>query len=118
MSDRLLMDRVTGSQGTFRVSTVRTDAGGGEEHIDWISGASSKDYIDENPWPYETMVFREAGSTGYYHQAYATEKEALAGHTEIIDLIKKGDLEIGKGVTGEYGNPSLTAEQWNNRVSV
>jgi hypothetical protein len=111
----LLQDTVTGPQGTFQVSTIRTFAGGAPDFQPRTSPFKVSDYASEMPWPYETMVFPEEGSTGLYHAAYPTEELARQGHTQVLDFARRGLLEIGKGVHGVFGTPSLTAEEWRSQ---
>ena len=70
---------------------------------------------DETTWPFETMVFKEVGATGQYHEPHATEQEAEERHSAICAMIREGTLEIGRGVKGEWGTPSTTPEEWNAR---
>lgn len=102
--------------GKFQVSTVRTVAGGAEEtpaNMLQLRPCSDRDYADETPWPYETMVFK-GGATGLYHAAYATRAEARRGHAEVVARLKRGEEVVG-GVQGQWGVPSLTAAEWRAR---
>lgn len=113
MSETLFNDL----SGEYEVSTIRTDAGGAApSHFLGLAFFSSEMFKDENPWPFETMVFRAKSRKGLYHEPYATKEEAEAGHTRILSALNSGILELGKGVEGEFGNPSLTAEQWRERL--
>lgn len=116
MSTQVAHDVVRDPKGDpFLISTIRTVAGGG---VDASFGPFSvSDYVGETPWPFETMVFREGSRKGLYHAAYATEAEALAGHAQMIDTIKRG-LEFGGGVKGPFGLPSLTPEEWFDRIKM
>jgi hypothetical protein len=115
MATQLAKDTVTGPLGTFRVSTIQTDAGGGEEYSSPFAPFSSSDYVSETPWPFETMIFRDGSSTGLYHAPYATKAEAVRGHAKMVDTIKQG-IEFGGGVEGVFGTPSMTAVQWEERI--
>ena len=114
MSTHLKHDLITGSLGTFRISTIQTFAGGGEDCQ--LPGFPFKDseYASDSPWPFETMVFKEHSSRGLYHAPYSTKEEALAGHELMIKTIKQG-AEFGGNVEGPFGNPSTTPEQWRER---
>lgn len=102
--------------GTWRVSTIQTFAGGARDERMFGCPFSLVDYADDTPWPYETMVFHvERGSIGHYHEPHESEAIALARHEAIVSLLSEGKLEIGKGVIGEFGNPSTTPEEWAAR---
>lgn len=114
MNERQIkLDKVEGPQGKWEVSTIRTDAGGAPPRQPLGSPFSTADYTDETPWPFETIVFK-GGSRGYYHRAYNTKAAALEGHREITTAIEAGTLDIGAGVRGVFGVPSLTPEDWAN----
>lgn len=103
---------VEGPQGKWSISTVRTYSGGSPNQSTIGNPFSSKDYADDTPWPYETMVFKDIGVTGYYHEPHRTQKEASAAHERILETIRAGKLEVGKGVRGPFGVPSMTADEW------
>lgn len=102
--------------GKWSVSTVQTYAGGARDEPIGMVPFTPADYADETPWPYETMVFR-GGTTGQYHEPHASEAEALERHEAIVELLRDGKLEIGKGVKEPFGNPSTTPEEWAARVA-
>src|SRR6266478_2377207 len=110
MSNQICFNKIIGPQGEFNVSTIRLAAGGAPDEPS-LSPFKLSDYQDENPWPFETLVFGPS-SKGLYHQAYVTLEEAKLGHVEVMELCRSGTLEIGKGVSGPFGTPSLTPEQW------
>lgn len=119
MSEQLLKDTVTGPQGTFEVSTIRTDAGGAEPTAAFgMPFFSSADFVDVTPWPFETMVFMPGSRKGLYHEPHATLKQAKDGHAYALSQIQAGLLTIGAGVQGPFGNPSITADEWNDRQQV
>jgi len=109
---KLLFNNVTGPQGVFDVSTVQTFTGGAPDVKPLGSPFSLSDYADENPWPYEPMVFWPDSSRGLYHRAYRDKKDAKKGHIEIVQACLDGVLPIGDGVRGDFGIPSLTPEEW------
>jgi hypothetical protein len=115
MATQLARDIVTGPLGTFRVSTIQTDAGGGKKFRPSFAPFSSSDYVSETPWPFETMIFRSDSSTGLYHAPYSTKAEAKRGHAQMVEAIKQG-IEFGGGVEGVFGTPSMTAAQWEERT--
>jgi hypothetical protein len=115
MSNQVCFNKIVGPQGEFHVSTVRLAAGGAPDEPSWSPFALS-DYKDENPWPFETLVFGSTGHKGLYHQAYVTEEEAKLGHAEVVELCRNGKLELGKGVHGPFGTPTLTVEQWKQQI--
>jgi hypothetical protein len=94
MAETLLNDHVEG----YEVSTIRTDAGGAKPSYGLGGFFSSLDHESLTTWPFETMVFK-VGS-------------ANAGHVRILNAVKDGSLEFGKGVEGSQGVPTLTPEQW------
>lgn len=108
MSQQIAFSRA----GNFEVSTIQTMAGGAPENARGISPFSESDYIDETPWPYETMVFRGGSSTGLHHRAYASIEDARRGHAVIVAALDNGTLEMPFGVHGPSGVPSLTAAEW------
>lgn len=115
MAESLLNDVVDGPLGQLEVSTVRMIAGGAGPTRDSLSPFNDFDYDDCLTWPFETMVF-PAGQrmrAGLYHEAYADEDEARAGHARVVSLCTDGTLPVGTGIAD--GNPSLTPEQWNER---
>ena len=114
MSTSLGDERVKGPMGTFRISTIQTFAGGGADYS--FGPFADSDYAPDSPWPYETMVFPEKSSTGLYHEPYASESEARKGHQRIANMVREGVEFPGKTVSGPFGNPSLTPEQWEARV--
>ncbi|MBZ5532587.1 MAG: hypothetical protein LAO20_14235 [Acidobacteriia bacterium] len=114
MSTVLRSEKVTGPLGTFRISTVKTLAGGGAN--DTRGPFSDADYVDETPWPFEVMVFREVSITGLYHAPLASESEAIEHHALMVETIRKG-LEFGGGVQGQFGTPSVTAQEWRDRMA-
>lgn len=116
MATNIKVESVTGPLGTFDVSTIRTHAGGGNDYRPPHSPFSDSDYVDETPWPFEVMVFRQGSSTGLYHAAFATDKEALDGHRLMVETIRIG-TEFGGGVRGPFGVPSITPEEWLARTS-
>jgi hypothetical protein len=59
-------------------------------------------------------VFGTVKSKGLHHEAFNSEEEALQGHERIVKLLGDGQLEF-TGVSGPYGNPSMTAEEWRQR---
>lgn len=108
--------KITGPQGEFEVSTVRLFAGGETDNRPDGSPFSLSDYAEENPWPFETMVFKPRSSTGIYHEPYSSGDEAKEGHKRIVERCIDGTLPIGHGVTGVFGTPSITAEEWKLRA--
>lgn len=119
MKRKIKYEEVEGPQGRWGVSTIRTDAGGADVvpvNMLALRPFSSSDYADETPWPFETMVFK-GGSFGHYHRAYKTQKDALAGHDEIVAAIKAGTLDVGMGIRGPFGVPSLTPEEWRKGIT-
>ena len=112
-----LQTRVSGPQGDFEVSTVQTFAGGAADSRPTLSPFSLSDYADENPWPFETMVFRLGSSRGLYHEPHASEMQARDGHTYAVSLIKAGTLIEGTGVRGDFGVPSITPDEWKDRFT-
>jgi len=115
MATQLASDTVTGPLGIFQVSTIQTDAGGGDEYRSTLSPFTSSDYVSETPWPFETMIFRYRSRTGLYHAPYSTKAEAMRGHAQMVETIKQG-IEFGGGVKGVFGTPSMTAAQWEERT--
>jgi hypothetical protein len=114
MSEQIAFSEVTGPLGAFEVSTIRTLAGGAPSSPP-IGFFSESDFDSYLIWPFETMVFRPSSRRGLYHAAYSTKEEALAGHTQITETIRRGS-EFGGGVN-EDGEPSLTAEEWALRMT-
>lgn len=118
---QLLYDEVKDPSGNqFRVSTVRTLAGGSPDKpadvFSIISGARMSDFANYSAWPFETMVFRlPFSSFGLYHAPYASEADARLGHENVVKSITEG-LEFGGGVN-EDGEPSITPDQWAERIS-
>jgi hypothetical protein len=110
-----LKTEVSGPQGKFEVSTVQTFAGGAPEIGLWGTPFTTADYADDTPWPYETMVFRPGSSRGWYHEPHASEQQAKDGHAWVISHIKAGTLPLGSGVQGDFGNPSMTPDEWRDR---
>lgn len=125
MSKQIAIERVEGPQGAFVVSTIQTLAGGGTPSPkSRFAPFSEEDFIDETPWPYETMVFKAAHTTGtvhfatgQYHEPHATETQARDGHAFAVSHIKAGTLQIGAGVRDPFGVPSMTADEWRDRMS-
>jgi hypothetical protein len=116
MSEQIGNVIVSNPQGErFRISTIRTFAGGGGDNHG-IGPFKESDYANETPWPFETVVFKEGSSRGLYHAAYSTKEQAESGHQQMIETIKKG-LEFGGGVKGFWGIPSLTPEEWRLRCA-
>ena len=103
---------IANNDGDWVVSTIRTDSGGADANYNSLSPFTSLDYIDETPWKFETMVFKQGSSKGFYHQPYAKLSKAKAGHLEAVKLLTENNLEIGKGVKGTFGVPSTTPEDW------
>lgn len=124
MKRQIKREKVEGPQGRWNVSTIRTDVGGADEYRPSAMGVSgmvtsplsSRDYIDDTPWPFETMVFK-GGAFGHYHRAYKSLRDAIAGHNEIVAAIEQGTLEVGAGIRGPFGAPSLTPEDWRNGIT-
>lgn len=116
MATQIAKDDVTGPLGRFRVSTIRTLAGGGEVNVSAFSPFDDTSYADETPWPFETMIFSGNSSVGLYHAPYETEEESLAGHKLMVETIKKG-AEFGGGVQGPQGIPSMTPTEWRAKVA-
>jgi hypothetical protein len=108
MAETLLNDHVEG----YEVSTIRTDAGGAKPSYGLGGFFSSLDHESLTTWPFETMVFKVGSRKGLYHEAYANEEAANDGHVRILNAVKDGSLEFGKGVEGSQGVPTLTPEQW------
>jgi hypothetical protein len=101
--------------GTHLISTIQTCAGGGAPSAVLGSPFTSADFASETPWPYETAVFLQDGSSrGLYHEAHGTETSALSRHEEIASAVchRQIDLEDHPSVCGSFGVPSLTPEQW------
>lgn len=113
MAERYLNDEVNG----YEVSTVRTDAGGAPRSYGMFGFFSSADYDDINAWPFETMVFKVGTRKGLYHEPYASEDAARAGHERIRSAVEAGTLEFGTTVTGEQGLPLITPEQWREQAN-
>jgi hypothetical protein len=106
-------DMVSGLLGLFRVSTTQTISGGAPPTPGMFF--SDADFVDETPWPYETMVFADKSSAGLYHAAYGTEEEARRGHLLMIETIRTG-AEFGGGVEGPHGSPAqATIDLWKSR---
>lgn len=114
MSEQIARDLIKNVDGEWSVSTIRTDAGGAPANRSLGDPFSSADFKDETPWPFETMVFK-GGATGYYHEPHSSKKVALERHDIICRELAAGVLEIGKGVTGDWGVPSTTPEEWRSR---
>jgi hypothetical protein len=115
MERQIKVETVEGPQGKWRISTIRTDAGGADEipvNMLQLRPFSSRDYLNETPWPFETVVFSDKGGFGRYHEAYRALKDAEAGHVRIVEQIKRGDLAIGAGIKNHTGSPSLTPAEW------
>jgi hypothetical protein len=109
-------DTAKGPQGAFRVSTVRTYAGGAPNIQGLGAPFGTKDFAKETPWPYETMVFSEGSSKGLYHEPSADQGDAEAIHCIVIEHIQAGDLQLGRGVSGPWGNPSMTPADWRKSL--
>ena len=92
----------------YRVSTVRTFAGGAPLVRNFMF--SNADYAEETPWPFETMVFR--GSKGVHHTPHATIADAIMYHEKIVKAIENNMLKIGFRVKEPNGNPTTTREEW------
>lgn len=107
MSESLLNNKA----GGYEVSTIRTDAGGGARSYGGF--ASSADYEDLNAWPFETMVLKVGSRKGLYHEAYADEESARAGHARVLVAVENQTLVWGQGVQGQNGTPTLTPEDWS-----
>jgi hypothetical protein len=118
MERQIAKTDVENSQGKWKVSTIRTDAGGADTYKSLGAPFSSADYTEETPWPFETMVFKDTGVSGYYHEPYATLGEAEQGHQRIVEALRNNTLEIGKGVRDPFGVPSLTADEWRKMQAV
>jgi hypothetical protein len=116
MSDQLKYETVTGPQGTWNISTIRTLSGGGSDYQPLGSLIKDSDFADTSPWPYEVMVFREIGTEGRYHAPHTSEADAMTDHARIARLIRDGKFVEGIGVKGFLGLPSMTSEDWNHRV--
>lgn len=99
----------------FEVSTVRTLAGGAPVRREFIF--SSEDYQDLNIWPFETMVFPIHSSKGLYHEPHETLVEAKERHLAIRKMIELGLEFPGLTVDSEFGNPTMTKEQWQAKLS-
>lgn len=101
-SPQIKTERVTGPYGDFIVSTIRTYAGGAHEVVDsFIGRFSSKDYLSETPWHFETMVFKAAHATGtarfqsaFYFTPYLSEKAAKQGHKLTVAMVMAGFIPI------------------------
>jgi hypothetical protein len=118
MSERIKFDQVSGPQGDFEVSTIRTDAGGAMASSCFGAPFSTADYVNETPWPFETMVFHPNSSRGLYHEPHRTKQQAEEGHRYAVSLIKSGTLTLGAGVRGDFGVPAMTPQEWADRMSV
>lgn len=116
MERQIKHEEAEGPQGKWQVSTIRTDAGGAPVRKSLGSPFSSADFVDETPWPFETMVFK-GGAFGHHHRAYKSREDALVGHDEIVAAIKVGTLDIGMGIRGPFGAPSLTPEEWRKGIT-
>lgn len=101
----------------FNVSTVRTYEGGGGNNHPIGSPFQESDYSNETPWPFETMIFKEVGAAGQYHKPAASKADALAAHTEAVRLIESGEPFEGIGVSGFWGTPSTTPQQWASHIA-
>lgn len=116
MSNVIKQEAVTGPLGEFEVSTILAPG-----HPDYSVPIGMMGFfapsVEENPWACETMIFRTKSRTGLYHEAYADKESAIRGHARMVETIKNG-AEFGGGVDGPFGNPTLTAEQWNSRMEV
>ena len=99
------------------MSTIRTYSGGGGDNRPALCPFWESDYAAEEPWPFETMVFHEGSCKGLYHEAYASESEALAGHARIVANLSNGREFPGETVSGPSGNPTLTAERWRSMLA-
>ena len=110
MAERRLLNDKT--DDGYEVSTVRTDSGGADRSYVAFGLFSSADYDDLNAWPFETMVFKVGSRVGLYHEPYADEISAREGHSRILESVKSGTLEFGKGVQGPSGTPTITPEEW------
>ena len=113
MAETLLNDKVNG----YEISTIRTDSGGAARSYAMGGFFSSADFDDINAWPFETMVFKVGSRTGLYHEPYADEVAATAGHQRVVESVAANTLEFGKGVTAPFGTPSLTPEEWQAAVT-
>ena len=102
---------ISGPQGVFRVSTIRTYAGGAPNMSNG-GPFTTKDYAKETPWPYETMVFGIGNSKGQYHQPHTSKEQAEVAHAAVISMIEAGTLNLGHGVEGHWGNPATTPKKW------
>jgi hypothetical protein len=115
VSEQIADNVVTGPLGKFRVSTIKTIAGGAPRSYAGPSPFTEADFLNETPWSFETMIFRDGSGRGLYHAPYATKEEAIAGHALMVKTIEVG-AEFGGGVEGPFGTPSTTPEQWHERM--
>lgn len=58
------------------------------------------------------MVFKVGTRKGLYHEPYANEDAAVAGHARILAAVTAGTLEFGTTVQGEQGLPLITPDEW------
>lgn len=117
MSEKIAFESVTAPNGTiYEVSTIKTFAGGAPDSKPRGSPFALSDYADENPWPYETMVFRPGSNRGLYHEPHASLKQAKDGHAYAVSLCRAGTLKEGHGVRGDFGVPSITPDEWRDRA--
>lgn len=114
MSQQIALETISSPDGkVYLVSTIRTFAGGGGDNRGIF--VKESDFESLTTWPFETMVFQEVSSRGLYHEAFASEAEAKAGHERIADMVRRGLEFPGLTVEGPFGNPTLTPEEWRSK---